>query len=165
MKKRAFLGVLVLAVLGLAACGSKDSTGPANQVDELVGTWFSGGSNVAPGLAAVGVDSILATFNEDQTYTVINYAGGSQATLTGTWQAGTQAEGQIRSITVDQIQPSALTAEGIFQVTGTAMTYEVIQVEPALQGVTAPTVSGGFGSTTIGGVANSNYIQHYVKRS
>jgi hypothetical protein len=164
MMRKAILPVLVLAAFGLAACGSEDSTGPEQQTDELVGTWISAGSNVAPGLAAVGVDSILATFNEDQTYTVLNYAGGSQATLTGTWVAGSQGDGQIRSVTVTQISPSALTAQGIFQVTGAAMTYEVIQVEPALQGVTAPTVAGGFGSTTIAGAPNSLYIQHYVKR-
>ncbi len=165
MMRKAILPVMVLAAFGLAACGSEDSTGPETQTDELVGTWISAGSNVAPGLAAVGVDSILATFNEDQTYTVLNYAGGSQATLTGTWVAGTQAEGQIRSVTVTQISPSALTAQGIFQVSGTAMTYEVIQVEPALQGVTAPTVAGGFGSTTIAGQANNAYVQHYDKRN
>lgn len=165
MRKQAILATLVLAGFGLAACGSSDSTGPGNQTDELVGTWISKGADVAPGLAAVGVDSILATFNEDQTYTVINWAAGSQATLTGTWEAGTQGEGQIRSITANQIQPSALTAQGIFQITGSNMTYEVIQVEPALQGVTAPTVGGGFGSTTIAGQPNSNYIQYYVKRS
>jgi hypothetical protein len=165
MTRKAILPVLVLAVFGLAACGSEDSTGPEDQTDELVGTWISAGADVAPGLAAFGIDSILATFNEDQTYTVVNWAAGSQSTLTGTWVAGTQGDGQIRSITATQIQPSALTAEGIFQVSGSTMMYEVIQVEPALQGVTAPTVAGGFGSTTIAGAPSSLYIQHYDRRN
>jgi hypothetical protein len=50
-------------------------------------------------------------------------------------------------------------------VTGTTMRYEIIQTTPALQGVNPPTVTGGFGSTTIGGQATGQYwVQTYAKR-
>ncbi len=170
MRKKAILALLVVAGLGVAACGSEDSTGNENQVDELVGTWVSKGADVAPGLAASPffTDSIIATFNENGTYTVVQYYGGTAQpiTLTGTYVAGTQPEGQVRSITANQATPTAVTSEGIFQVSGNTMKYEVIQVEPALAGVNPPTVSGGFGSTTVGGNPTGPYwTQNYDRRN
>jgi len=159
MMKKALLATLVLAMFGLAAC-DEDSTGPEDTVDAIVGTWVSKGADLAPGFAAFAVDSIYATFNEDQTYTVNQYAGGSTqpVVLTGTFVAGTQ-DG-IRSITLTQATPSSLTAEGIFQVSTNTMQYEVIQTSPDI-GAVAPTVAGGFGSTLVGGTATSLWIQNY----
>ncbi|MEJ2503269.1 MAG: hypothetical protein P8177_08130 [Gemmatimonadota bacterium] len=161
MKKHAILAALVLAVFGLAAC-DEESTGVEDDTEELVGTWVSKGADLAPGFAPFAIDSIIATFNEDQTYEVLQYAGGSdqEVTLTGTYVIGPQEEGEIRAITLTQATPSALTAAGIFQVSGSSMQYEVIQVQPDI-GATAPTVSGGFGSTTVGGSTTSVWIQGY----
>lgn len=169
MRKHAILAAVVLATFGLTACGDEDSTGPDDDTDELVATWVSKGSDVAPGLQAApfNVDSIIATFNENGTYTVLQYSGGSDqvTTLTGTYQVGSQPEGDIRAITVVQTSPFAATSQGIFEVSGTTMQYEIIQVEPALQGVNPPTVAGGFGSTTVNGVETGAYwVQNYDLR-
>lgn len=162
MRKQAILAALVLGVFGLAACGSEDSTSPEEQVDEIVGTWVSKGADLAPGFAPFNIDSIYATFRDDQTYTVDQYLNGSDQAvpLTGSYVPGDQPEGQIRSIVLTQVSPSALTAQGIFQVTGSTMRYEVIQVQPDI-GATAPTVDGGFGSTVVGGTTTSVWIQNY----
>jgi hypothetical protein len=157
-----------LVALMAAACGSDDDTvGPAPQ-DPIVGTWVSAGTNVAAGLRAApfNVDSIRATFNANNSYTVQQYSGGQSTpvVLTGSYQAGAGAAGTIRSIVANQTEGS-VTSTGIFQVTGTTMRYEIIQTTPALQGVNPPTVAGGFGSTTIGGQATGQYwVQTYVKR-
>lgn len=162
MRKKAIFAALVLAVFGLTAC-DEETTGTEDEVDELVGTWVSKGSDVAPGLAQLLlVDSIYATFNEDGTYLVLNYANGSDqpGELTGTYVAGDQPEGEIRSILLNQANP-ALTSEGIFQVSGSTMQYEVVQTEPDI-GALAPTVEGGFGSTVVQGTATGAYwIQNY----
>jgi hypothetical protein len=45
------------------------------------------------------------------------------------------------------------------------MTYEVIQVEPPIQGFTPPTVEGGFGSTKYNGVPlGPTWVQVFVKQ-
>lgn len=159
---------IALIAAGLVACGGDDEgTGP-DPDDELVGTWVSKGADVATGLAASPffTDSIIATFNDDNTYTVLQYYGGqgTPITLTGSYQLGTGAVGTIRSIQANQTQGS-VTSNGIFQVTGTRLKYEIIQTSPALAGVNPPTVAGGFGSTTVGGVATGDYwVQEYSKR-
>lgn len=166
LKKFAVTAMLALAVV---ACGDDedDGTGPQQQ-DEIVGTWASKGTAVAPGLRAApfNTDSIVATFNANGTYEVRQFAGGQSQpiTLTGSYTAGTGARGTVRSITANQTQGS-VTSTGIFQVTGTTMKYEIIQTSPALAGVTAPTVAGGFGSTTVGGVQTGTYwTQTFTKR-
>lgn len=166
---RTWIAAAVAAAVALGACGSDDSGGTGPQQDELVGTWISAGAQVAPGLAGApfNTDSIVAIFNANQTYEVRQWAGGSNqaVVLSGNWQAGTQAAGSVRSITVNQNNPGALTSQGIFRVQGTSMQYEVIQTEPALQGVNPPTVAGGFGSTTVGGQATGAFwTQTYTRR-
>lgn len=165
MRKHALLALTVLAIFGLAAC-DEDSTGVDDDTEELVGTWVSKGADLAPGFAAFSVDSIYATFNDDQTYEVEQYAaGGTQPViLTGTYVIGSQPEGEIRAITLTQATPNSLTAEGIFQVSGNTMRYEVIQTQPDI-GATAPTVSGGFGSTVIQGANTDVWIQNYDRVS
>lgn len=163
--KKSF-SLLVIALFGLlmfSACSSDDDDN-ANDTDELVGTWLSqGAGQVAPGLAYFKVSKIVATFNDDQTYTVVSTdSSGTNITYTGTWTAGTQAAGTIRSITLNQSSPTTLTSEGIFQVTGTALKYEVLQT--GLTGYTLPSVTGGFGSSAYGGVATPIWIQNYVKQ-
>ncbi|TNE70611.1 hypothetical protein EP331_11660 [bacterium] len=151
MKK--YASILLIAALAMFnyACSSDDDNGSAD-LDELVGTWVSEGTGqVAPGLAAAPFKTkkITATFNENNTYLVVSVDSSNAAvTYEGTWQGGTQAEGTIRDIVLNQTVPTSVTSTGIFQVSGTALTYEVIQTTPAIDGIAAPTVTGGFGSTS-----------------
>ncbi len=163
--------VIALAAAALvAACGKSSTDGGTQKTDELVGTWLSTGTNIPLGLrmAPIKAKNIVATFNANNTYTVVSTdSSNANTTMTGTWSAGAITNtGVIRAITVNQNTPAALTSTGIFQVTGTTMKYEVIQTTPALAGVTAPTVSGGFGSSAYNGVPfpGQMYVQTYVKQ-
>ncbi len=163
--------VLALAALAaLAACGKSSTDNNQQQTDELVGTWLSTGANIPLGLrmAPIKAKNILATFNANGTYTVVSTdSSNANTTLTGTWSAGAiSTAGLLRGITVNQASPSTLTSQGIFQVTGSTMKYEVIQTSPAIQGVTAPTVGGGFGSSAYNGVPfpGQMYVQTYAKQ-
>lgn len=146
------LSVLALMLIGFGCKSS--SNGGDEDVDPIVGTWVSQGSgNVALGLAAFfKTAKIDAEFNENGTYNVVSIdSSGSAVTFTGNWQAGEPNTAGIRTIVLTQQTPTSLTSSGIFQIEGTNMTYEVIQTEPALDGVSAPTPTGGFGSTVSGG--------------
>lgn len=127
------------------------------------GTWLSAGANVAPLLAGApfNIDSIKANFATNQTYTVTSYSGGTQTVLTGTYLQAASSVGAIWNITVNQTSPSALTSEGIFEVSGNNMTYEIVQTQPAI-GVAPPTAVLGFGSTGGGAFGMAN-IQKYVR--
>jgi len=61
------------------------------------------------------------------------------------------------------IEPTQLTATGIFQITDDRMMYEVAQTDPAIAGVTSPTAAGGFGSTSGGAFGETN-IQKYNRQ-
>ncbi len=141
-----------------------------SSVNGIVGTWVSAGDDVAALLTSFfSVDSIVATFKADQTYEVLQYAGGSTTALTleGTFSQTASSTGSIWTIQVDQTSPSTLTSEGIFEVTATAnpnsMQYEIVQTSPDI-GATAPTPEGGFGSTSAGAYGTTN-IQVYKRRS
>jgi len=141
-----------------------------SSVNGIVGTWVSAGDDVASLLVTFfQVDSIVATFNSNQTYEVLQYAGGATAplTLSGTYSQELSSEGAIWTITVDQTSPSSLTSEGIFEVNASAnpnsMQYEIAQTSPDI-GATAPTAAEGFGSTSGGALGETN-IQVYQRRS
>ncbi len=160
--------VALVGLSALAACGksSTDNTPPPQ--DEIVGTWIETGTNVPLGLRMLKVKSLTATFNANNTYNVVSTdSSNANTTFTGTWTAGAiSTAGVIRAITLNQNLPSAVVSQGIFQVTGTTMKYEVIQTTPAIQGVTAPTVAGGFGSSAYLGTPfpGQMYVQTYVKQ-
>jgi hypothetical protein len=65
---------------------------------------------------------------------------------------------------LNQTTPSTLTAEGIFEVSAdnNSMNYEVAQTEPSVAGVTPPTPTGGFGSTSSGAFQQFN-VQNYTR--
>lgn len=160
--------VLILA-FGLAAYGCDSSSSNDNDVDVdvLVGVWVSeGAGNVAPGLALLTkTKKIDAEFNENNTYNVVAIDSSDVAvTFTGTWSAGEANASGIRSITLQQSQPTQLTSSGIFRIQGNNMEYEVIQSQPALDGVVPPTVEGGFGSTVVAGNPTGPFwIQKYAR--
>lgn len=140
-----------------------------SSVRGIVGTWVSKGTDVALLLVNLfKVDSIVATFRENQTYTVLQYAGGATAalTLSGTYTQTKSNTGNIWTITVNQSAPAALTSAGIFEVTATAapnaMKYEIAQTSPDIGAVPA-TPAGGFGSTNAGVFGTLN-VQNYKRR-
>ena len=126
--------------------------------------WQSSGTNVATLLAGdpFNVDSIYVEFDE-LTYHVEQFSGGVQTILEGSYSQTASGVGEIWNIILIQSVPSALTAEGIFEISadGNTLTYEVLQTEPDL-GFTAPTAAAGFGSTNGGTFADWN-IQVYEK--
>ncbi|MGE5680967.1 MAG: hypothetical protein ACM34K_08825 [Bacillota bacterium] len=179
--KKSLLFLLCFLTLALSSCKKDDDNGGTNPpaaTDPIVGTWVSQGANVALGLrvAPFKVVKIVATFNENKTYTVVQTDSANvQTTFTGTYTnaesnatdtlstTGTKGA-KIYTITANQATPSAVTAQGIYAISSGNMTYEVIQTTPPLTGVNAPTAAGGFGSTTIAGTKYPIYIQKYVKQ-
>ena len=129
----------------------------------LQGEWLSAGADVAPLLAGApfNIDSIKADFSTNLTYTVTSYSAGVATVLTGTYIQTESGVGDIWNITVNQTAPSALTSEGIFEVTGDNMTYEIVQTQPDI-GVAPPTAAAGFGSSG-GGAFGMLNIQKYVR--
>jgi hypothetical protein len=160
------LGIMLLSVT-FTSCDSLFG-GDDDDADEIVGTWVSqGAGNVAPGLAILSkTRKIDAKFEKNGTYNVVaTDSSNATVTFTGTWSVTAPNAAGIRAIELRQQTPTSLVAKGIFQITGTSMTYEVIQAEPALAGVVGPTQAGGFGSTTIGGTAQGIFwIQKFTKQ-
>jgi len=183
MKIVRLVSVAACAALVLWSCTQQQDSTSGNQQTQdptggLVGTWFSGGADVAPLLRANPsflIDSIAATFNADNTYRVLAYARGLPVTtFTGNFTATRSDKdtlgARIYTIDLRQATPSVVRSQGIYvvqtSVSPARMLYEVIQTEtPA--GI-APTVAGGFGSsrTTQGVplVGMLSNIQVYRKR-
>ncbi len=164
MKKVLF--ILISAAILVSGCKKSDEEAkynPAN--DGLIGTWLSAGDNVAVLLSLYfGVDSITAVFNENNTYSVVSYAEGTPTNYSGTFVQTKPASGTIWNIKLLQSAPTAVTSEGIFEITGThpdfLLTYEVVQTEPNI-GATPPTAEAGFGSSSGGALGDMN-IQKFV---
>jgi len=173
--------LLLLAVAGtmfITSCKDEETTTEPVVVDPIVGTWVSEGANVPYGLsvAPFNVSKIVAVFNANKSYTITQTDKSNvTTTLTGTFTntASTSTDASatygtqgatIYNIVANQATPASITATGIYAISGTKMTYEVIQTTPALSGVSAPTAVGGFGSTTIAGTKYAIYVQKYVKQ-
>jgi hypothetical protein len=178
MKKLLFLSFFLLALV-FTSCKKDDTTTTAPPAtDPFVTTWVSTGANVPYGLrvAPFKVVQIVATFNTNKSYTVVQTdSSNTQTTFTGTYTATASAftdtasasftkGATIYNIVANQSTPSAVISTGIYAISGTNMTYEIIQTSPAITGVSAPTAAGGFGSTTIAGNKYSIYVQKYVKQ-
>jgi hypothetical protein len=178
MKKLLLLSFFVLAFVFTSCKKDSTTTPPTAATDPLVTTWVSQGTNIPLGLrvAPFKVVKIVATFNANNSYTVVQTDSSNvQTTFTGTYTSTASAykdtttgsltnAATIYNIVANQASPSAVTSTGIYAISGTNMTYEIIQTTPALTGVNAPTAAGGFGSTSIGGVKYPYYIQKYVKQ-
>ena len=135
--------------------------------DGIVGNWLSAGADVATLLSTYfAVDSITANFKNNNTYAVVSYSGGVPTNYVGTFVQTKSGTGIIWTIKLNQSTPSAVTSEGIFEITkvgeGYTMKYEVVQTEPDI-GATPPTASAGFGSSNGGALGQMN-IQKFVKR-
>ncbi len=180
MKSLKLFGIMMLfASLLVVGCDKEDdkgtcSDGIQNQDETGVdcggvcgackegaqGTWKS--FPVAPILASFA-DSIIAEFKTNNTYLVNQWKDGAKIELEGTYTQTKSGTGNIYNIKLNQTTPTALTAEGIFEVAADNenMKYEVIQTEPSL-GVAPPTAQGGFGSSA-GGILGLNNVQEYKR--
>lgn len=166
MKKAIIFGMLLTLVF--VSCEKSEDDGPETDPQKIgiVGEWYSSGDNVAVLLSAyLSVDSIYAKFNQDNTYLVESFADGAKTTYAGTYSQEKSGTGTIWNITLNQSTPTALTSEGIFDISTATnpytMQYEVAQTEPSI-GATPPTAAAGFGSTNGGALGTMN-VQKYIK--
>jgi hypothetical protein len=178
MKKLLLLSFFILAFVVTSCKKSDNSTNPTTPSDPIVGTWLSQGASIPYGLrvAPFKVVKIVATFNDNKSYNVVQTDSSNvQTTFTGTYSTttstytdtatGSTTKGAtIINIVANQASPSSVTSTGIYAISGSNMTYEIIQTTPAITGVSAPTAAGGFGSTTIAGNKYAIYVQKYVKQ-
>ena len=166
MKKLFFIAFAM--IISFASCKkSSDDSNIYDPAEEgIVGEWVSSGANVAPLLVMFQVDSIYADFRSNNTYLVESFDPDKvKTTYTGTYAQVKSSVGNIWTIVLNQSTPSAVTSEGIFEISGSSssgytMKYEVVQTEPTLG--TAPTPSGGFGSSSGGALGETN-IQKFVR--
>ncbi|GCD77960.1 hypothetical protein JCM31826_14420 [Thermaurantimonas aggregans] len=167
MKKyKNFVLLALFTASALVGCQKQDDNNDdnTNQLVGIQGKWQSSKSNVAPLLVTLfQIDSIYAEFNTNNTYEVRqwNRDGVQLPTLTGTYTQTKSNVGNIWTIRVEQTAPSALISEGIFEITGNTMKYEIVQTQPDIQAV-PPTPQGGFGSTNGGALGQAN-VQTYVR--
>jgi hypothetical protein len=140
------------------------TTGECPEV-ELVGTWLSEGENVAPLLVDVlNLASVEAIF-EEVTYVVNSTDGdGAMYEQTGTWTSELCPGSETKyRIVLEQTAPSALTAEGIYEIDScmdpALMRYEVIQTMPDM-GFAPPTCDDDFGAGAFG----ADNIQTFVRQ-
>ncbi|HQO50459.1 MAG TPA: hypothetical protein PK939_08515 [Bacteroidales bacterium] len=151
----------------LTSCKKSEEEDVYNPAEDgLVGEWQSSGANVSGLLVTYfGIDSVYGKFNTNNTYLVESFAEGAKTTYTGTYVQTKSTTGSIWTIVLNQSSPTAVTSEGIFEITksGTSYTmkYEVAQTTPSI-GATAPTPAGGFGSTSGGALGNLN-VQTFVQ--
>jgi hypothetical protein len=155
--------LIVLTACKLDEAGDTGTPGTAGPTDQtLAGDWVSRGDDVAPILSAdpLNYRKIEARFGDDGTYEVVaTDADGASVTLTGTYAADNATS--PGTITLEQATPYSATAEGIWEVAGTVLTYEVAQTVPDY-GWSPPTPSTGFGSTAGDGLEAGVNVQTYV---
>jgi hypothetical protein len=168
MKKLFVILLVASTTLLYFGCSKSDDNGtnPTPPQDPIVGTWISEGADVAPGLVlTLKTVRIVATFNANNTYNVVaTDSTGAQVTYTGTYTVTENTGSSIRSITLNQTQPTSVTSQGIYQVDVNGfLKYEVVQTTPAIPGFTPPTAAEGFGSTKYNGVPlGLTWIQNFV---
>ncbi len=95
----------------------------------LIGTWASIGTNVAPLLRVLLVtDSVLAVFRADNSYLTTSYnrAGTETTSFSGTFSTTASAtrlgDAPIISIRANQVNPSAVVAQGMYAINPTSTT-------------------------------------------
>ncbi len=137
---------------------SDADTDSDTDADAIVGDWLSQGGDLAPAFA--GIDTVSASFQSNGNYSVVITVSGTPYSCTGTYEVDTSTT--PHSITLLQDTPR-LTTEGIWQVSGSTMTYEVVQTDPD-DGYVAPTPSTGFGSSQGEGFAPGDLTQTYQKQ-
>ncbi|MFZ5946649.1 MAG: hypothetical protein ACOYU5_01625 [Stygiobacter sp.] len=170
MKK--LLAVALISILLFGCKKSDDNPVETQTKDPIIGTWISTGSNVAPLLNTIfasvgGIDSIYATFNENNTYYVKQVNKNKTSIVyEGTYVLTKSTNTDIHKISIVQTKPSAASNEGIYQINTSVnpntMKYEVVLISGTQN--TAPTPEKGFGSTNNGAFGTTN-VQNYVKKN
>lgn len=113
--------------------------------DTIVGDWISEGDDISE-LLTPYFTSAEGHFAADGSYTASAvYKDGSVLDFAGTYTSDTSTS--PASIVLSQTSPNNVTSEGIYEVDGDVMTYEVVQTNPD-NGYTPPTPETGFGSTS-----------------
>ena len=165
MKKLIF--ILVALTIGFSSCDKSEEEDVYNPTtDGITGEWQSSGSNVAVLLSTYfKVDSIYARFEANNTYYVESYALDTKTIYSGTYAQAKSTTGSIWTIVLNQSTPTAVTSEGMFEITETgtvySMKYEVVQTTPSIS-ATPPTPAAGFGSTNGGALGTWN-VQNFVQ--
>ena len=136
---------------------------PRNALTENL--WVSIENDIAPALrkAPYRFVKIHTDFQDDNTYSInAKDSDKVSTTYTGTFQTtDSNSSSGIKQIILYQTSPEIVTLQGIFRA-DSVLTLEIIQVQPPIQGLQPPTISGGFGSTTLDGVPLGNeWIQIY----
>lgn len=176
--KKLFMLFVSLALLTAIGCKEEESTtAPVATADPIVGIWVSEGVNLAPGFYPFKYKKIVATFNENKSYTVVatdsnnttsTFTGtltATKSTFTDTVSTSNTKGAAIYDIVLNQATPSAGTSTGIYAINGSALRYEVIQTTPAIADFAAPTAAKGFGSTSYKTFPlGATWIQKYVKQ-
>lgn len=139
---------------------SGTDTGSSPGAAGITGEWVSEGADLATLLADEPFNYLRvdASFGASGIYEVVGEdADGTLWPLIGTWSV---TEGTPGAIALDQTEPYAATAAGIWQVDGDVLTYEVVQTSPDY-GFQAPTTGSGFGSSTGPGLTPGVNVQTY----
>jgi hypothetical protein len=170
MKKLFFILIAAVA-LAFTACEESEEIDVYNPTtDGLIGEWQSSGTNVAALLKVYfKVDSIYANFKDNNTYLVESFSAGAKTTYAGVFTQTKSTTGSIWTIKLEQSTPTAVTSEGIFEITTVksnnvdnyTMKYEVVQTTPSI-GATPPTPAAGFGSSNGGALLLMN-VQNFAK--
>ncbi len=148
--------------LDTADTGTDTDESPTGDLS-LVGEWRSEGDGLSVLFAGAPFyyDHIDATFRDDSTYEVVAVdQDGVSYDFSGTYLV--VEDTSPATIVQSQTVPSSVTAEGIWEVAGDTLTFEVVQTSPDY-GFTAPTPEAGFGSTGGNGLEPGVNVQTYVR--
>ena len=139
-----------------------DDTGETGETGQatIEGNWRSEGADVSYLLGLFDIVSVDASFEAEGSYEVLAYdTANAVITYSGTYTVDTSTT--LHSIVLEQSVPESATSRGIFEISGTTMTYEVVQDG---LGYTAPTPETGFGSTAGTGVSEGDNTQIFQRQ-
>jgi hypothetical protein len=110
----------------------------------IIGSWISEGDDLSEVDADDDLISVTATFNDDGTYELRRRNSSRAFNSSGDYTVDRSSEPAL--VELSQDSPDDATFEGIWQVGGGALTYEVVQTDPDVD-LSPPTRAGGFGSS------------------
>ena len=135
--------------------GSDGADGGDGGDSALTGAWRSEGDDLAPLFRNAFYDykTVDVVFESGGTYTgAVETNDGETASIAGTYTM--DASTTPGTISLTQTEPAAagtLRSEGIWQIDGDRLDYEIVLVEPNDYGCAPPTPSSGFGTSDCSG--------------